>query len=72
MVNYLVDNGIAPERLTYKGYGKGRPVEDNVSDEGRAENRRVEIFVKGHNPYEGQAERNSTYNEKNELVVPVK
>lgn len=72
VVNYLVDNGIAPERLSYKGYGKGRPVEDNVSDEGRAENRRVEIFVKGHNPYEGQAERNSTYNEKNELVVPVK
>lgn len=72
VVNYLVDCGVAPERLSYKGYGKGRPVEDNVSDEGRAENRRVEIFVKGHNPYEGQAERNSTYNEKNELVVPVK
>lgn len=69
VVNYLVDKGVQPEMLSYKGYGKGRPIEDNVTDEGRAENRRVEIFVKGHNPYEGQAERGSTYNSDNQLII---
>ncbi len=69
VVNYLVDCGVAPERLSYKGYGKGRPVEENISDEGRAENRRVEIFVKGQNPYEGESQRSDSYNEKNELII---
>jgi OOP family OmpA-OmpF porin len=40
---WLVQHGIAAERLTAKGYGKTRPVADNGSDEGRARNRRVEI-----------------------------
>lgn len=69
VVNYLVDKGVLPEMLSYKGYGKSRPVEDNISDSGRAENRRVEIFVRGHNPYEGEAQRGETYNSRNELMI---
>lgn len=44
--NYLIDHGINPERLTYKGYGKKYPLSDNDNEEGRAVNRRVEFKIK--------------------------
>ncbi|MCA1979205.1 MAG: OmpA family protein [Thiobacillus sp.] len=40
---YLVDKGIAADRLTAKGYGKANPVADNATPEGRFKNRRVEL-----------------------------
>lgn len=40
---WLAAHGVAAERLTAKGYGKGAPVASNDSDEGRAKNRRVEL-----------------------------
>jgi len=43
---YLVQNGIAPERLSYEGFGRQypiHPIEDN--DEKALENRRVEVRV---------------------------
>lgn len=43
---FLIDQGIAPQRLSYQGFGESRPVADNESDEGRQENRRVEIIRK--------------------------
>jgi OOP family OmpA-OmpF porin len=36
-------HGIAPERLSFKGFGKTMPVATNDTDEGRAKNRRVEV-----------------------------
>lgn len=45
VVSYLVSNGIARERLEAKGYGKMKPIATNKSDDGRQENRRVEIEV---------------------------
>ncbi len=42
---YLVNRGIAPERLRVEGYGESRPVADNETDSGRAQNRRVELRV---------------------------
>ena len=44
--SYLIDHGVNPERLTYKGFGKRRPVADNTTEEGRARNRRVEFLIK--------------------------
>ena len=41
--NYLIEQGIAPERLTAYGYGPDQPVASNATPEGRAQNRRVEL-----------------------------
>ena len=42
---YLVDNGVKASRLSAKGYGESRPVASNDTEEGRAENRRVEMII---------------------------
>lgn len=39
--SYLVSKGIAENRLTTVGYGKGNPVADNDTEEGRSMNRRI-------------------------------
>lgn len=43
--NYLVQNGIHKERLSYKGFGDTLPVSTNDTEEGRALNRRTEFRV---------------------------
>ncbi|MBL9104228.1 MAG: DUF4398 and OmpA-like domain-containing protein [Myxococcales bacterium] len=43
--DYLVSHGVAADRITSQGYGPTRPVADNTSAEGRANNRRVEIVI---------------------------
>jgi outer membrane protein OmpA-like peptidoglycan-associated protein len=42
---YLTSRGIGADRLSSQGYGSSRPIADNASAEGRANNRRVEIVV---------------------------
>ncbi len=45
VVSYLISQGVAAHKLTSHGFGESRPVADNDSDAGRAQNRRVEIHV---------------------------
>lgn len=46
VVNYLIKNGINPERLTWKGMGESQPIDNNSTKEGRANNRRTEMIIK--------------------------
>jgi outer membrane protein OmpA-like peptidoglycan-associated protein len=40
---WLVGHGIDAARLDTAGFGDGRPVADNATEDGRARNRRVEL-----------------------------
>jgi outer membrane protein OmpA-like peptidoglycan-associated protein len=43
--DYLVGKGVARTRIATEGHGAREPVADNNTDQGRSNNRRVEIFV---------------------------
>lgn len=43
--DYLVARGVAANRIAISGRGSREPIADNNTAEGRAKNRRVEIFV---------------------------
>ena len=43
--NYLIGRGIPAARLTAKGNGWSNPVASNDTKEGRAQNRRVEMYI---------------------------
>jgi OOP family OmpA-OmpF porin len=42
---YFIAHGIAPERLSAKGYGETQPVGNNYLEAGRIQNRRVELRI---------------------------
>jgi OOP family OmpA-OmpF porin len=46
VVDYLVKAGLPAARFTAVGYGSTQPVADNESDEGKAQNRRIEFLVR--------------------------
>lgn len=43
--NYLASRGVAANRIATDGRGSREPIADNNTNEGRAKNRRVEIYV---------------------------
>lgn len=43
--NYLLDQGVTASQVVARGYGEDQPVADNTSVEGRAQNRRVVMYV---------------------------
>jgi len=42
---FLVNHGIAADRLVYKGYGKTQPIAPNTTEDNRAQNRRTEFKI---------------------------
>lgn len=45
VANQAKSFGVAPTRFSVMGYGKSQPVADNATEEGRTQNRRVEIAI---------------------------
>jgi outer membrane protein OmpA-like peptidoglycan-associated protein len=45
--DYLVSQSVADANVTAKGLGKTDPIADNSTNQGRAQNRRVELVVSG-------------------------
>lgn len=43
--SYMASNGVNAQRMQAVGYGESRPIADNSTDYGRAQNRRVEITL---------------------------
>jgi len=46
VADYLVKAGLPPDRFTAVGYGSTQPVAGNNTDEGKAQNRRIEFVVR--------------------------
>lgn len=46
VVNYLINNGIKKERLSFSGKGSDMPIAPNDTEEGKQQNRRVEFVIK--------------------------
>jgi outer membrane protein OmpA-like peptidoglycan-associated protein len=43
--DYFVSKGVAPERLSTRGFGERQPIDTNATPEGRQRNRRIELLV---------------------------
>jgi outer membrane protein OmpA-like peptidoglycan-associated protein len=50
VANYLASHGVAGNRLTAEGRGPTQPIADNATAAGRAQNRRVEIYLRPAGP----------------------
>ncbi len=46
VANYLIAQGVSPQRLTTRGMGPDQPLGSNATESGRAQNRRVEVTLK--------------------------
>jgi OOP family OmpA-OmpF porin len=46
VVDYLVKAGLPADRFTAAGYGSTQPIASNETDEGKAQNRRIEFVVR--------------------------
>jgi len=44
VAEYMVKNGVSPERLRAVGFGDSKPIASNSTPEGRAKNRRTEFY----------------------------
>ncbi len=45
VAEYLINKGLSPERIQFKGYGKRKPIADNRTVPGRKKNQRVELKI---------------------------
>jgi outer membrane protein OmpA-like peptidoglycan-associated protein len=45
VVAYLVTNGVAASRLSFKGYGSAKGIASNDTEDGRKQNRRTEFLI---------------------------
>jgi outer membrane protein OmpA-like peptidoglycan-associated protein len=46
VADYLIQQGITKNKISYVGYGSTKPIADNTTEQGREQNRRVEFMIK--------------------------
>ncbi len=46
VTSFLAQEGVPPQRLSAQGVGETQPIADNNTEAGRAQNRRVEIYLR--------------------------
>ena len=54
--DYLIGQGVPPERLAARGYGETTPIQTNNTETGRAQNRRVEFRIMASDSGQGGAQ----------------
>lgn len=59
--NYLVSQGVVAGRIAARGYGEKHPVASNNTAQGKAQNRRVEIYIRAIESGKEQAAYNPIY-----------
>jgi outer membrane protein OmpA-like peptidoglycan-associated protein len=45
VMKYFAERGISEKRMSYEGFGETMPIADNSTEEGKAQNRRVEFII---------------------------
>ncbi len=45
VADYLISKGVNPKQLKVTGFGADKPIADNATDDGKAQNRRIEMNV---------------------------
>lgn len=45
VASVLISGGVIRQRVLTRGYGESRPIASNSTDDGRARNRRVEVYI---------------------------
>jgi outer membrane protein OmpA-like peptidoglycan-associated protein len=58
--SYLVSSGVASSRLTSRGRGEAEPIASNGTDEGRRQNRRVEVAIYANDAWRDEAKQTSS------------
>ncbi len=60
VINYLRSRNVASSRLSAKGMGESDPIASNDTDDGRAQNRRVEFVITANEKMKEEARREAT------------
>jgi len=57
VADYLKNHGVASSRITTKGFGETAPKYDNNTEDGRAQNRRVEFLISANEKMKNDAKK---------------
>ena len=66
--NYLITTGVNPGRITIIGFGEKMPKYENQTEDGKANNRRVEFLITANEKMTSDAEKEAAHNYTDHLM----